>query len=111
MRSYSRAQRVAATRLRRPAAATSRAAASGSSRPSSAPPIPGDVLGVVPAADFRRLRLTSVPGFLKDRRDVGIGDEALPALGIPVEERPDPVLLIGIAKDGRTLRPVLLSLL
>jgi hypothetical protein len=52
-----------------------------------------------------------VPGFLKDRGDLGVGDEVLKALLIPVEEHPDPVVLIGIAKDGRTLGPVLLSLL
>jgi hypothetical protein len=50
-------------------------------------------------------------GFLKDRRDLGVGDEVLPALPIPVEEHQDPVALIGIAIDGRTSRPVLLSLL
>src|SRR2546421_11948053 len=68
-------------------------------------------LGVVPAAELRRLRLPFVPRFLQDRRDLGVGDEALPALRVPVEEHPDPVFLVGIAKDGRTLRPVLLSLL
>jgi hypothetical protein len=48
---------------------------------------------------------------LHDRRDLGVGKEALPALLIPVEDHPDPVVLIGIAKDERTLGPVLLSLL
>src|SRR5947209_13062811 len=41
------------------------------------------VLGVVLAAELRRLGPTFVPGFLKDRRDLGVGDEVLPALGIP----------------------------
>src|SRR5437870_3800240 len=87
-------------RTRWPAAATSRAAASGR-----------DVLGVVPTAELRRLGLTLVPGFLHDRGDLGVGDEALPTLGIPVEERPDPVGLVGVAIDGRTLGTVLLALL
>ena len=56
------------------------------------------MLGVVLAAELRRLGPTFVPGFLKDRRDLGVGDEVLPARRIPVEEHPDPVALIGIAK-------------
>jgi hypothetical protein len=48
---------------------------------------------------------------LNDRRDLWVGEEALKALLIPVVEHPDPVVLIGIAKDGRTLGTVLLSLL
>ena len=52
-----------------------------------------------------------MPGFFEDRRDLGVGDEVLKALLVPVEEHPDPVVLIRIAKDGRTLGPVLLSLL
>src|SRR2546429_1293723 len=62
-------------------------------------------------AELRRLGPTLVPGFLHDRGDLGVGDEALPTRRIPVEEHPDPVVLVGIAKDGRTLGPVLLSLL
>src|SRR6266508_1975211 len=69
------------------------------------------MLGVVLAAELRRLGPTFVAGFLKDRRDLGVGGEVLPALLIPLEEHPDPVVLIGIAKDVRTLGPVLLSLL
>jgi len=68
-------------------------------------------LGAVLAAELRRLGLTFVPGFFNDRRDLGVGEEVLPARLIPVEEHPDPVGLIGIAKHGRTLGPVLLSLL
>ncbi len=41
----------------------------------------------------------------------GSDDEALPAFGVPVEEHPDPVALVGIAEHGRALRPVLLALL
>src|SRR5438093_5966532 len=62
-------------------------------------------LGVVLAAQLRCLGPALVSGFLHDRRDLGVGDEALPARPIPVEEHPDPVVLIGIAKDGRTLCP------
>src|SRR2546422_8293068 len=68
-------------------------------------------LGVVLAAELRRLGPTFVPGFLNYRRDLGVGEEVLKALLIPVKEHPDAVVLIGIAKDGRTLGPVLLSLL
>jgi hypothetical protein len=52
-----------------------------------------------------------VAGFLNDRRDLGVGEEVLKTLLIRVKEHPDSVGLIGIAKDGRTLGPVLLSLL
>src|SRR6186997_2927349 len=48
-----------------------------------------DALGVVLAAELRRLGLTFVPGFLQDRGDLGVGDEALPTVRIPVEEHPD----------------------
>jgi len=68
-------------------------------------------LAVELAGDLRNLWPTCVPGFLKDGRDFGIGDEVLPALRIPVEQHPDPALLIGIAEDMRTVGPVLLSLL
>ncbi len=73
--------------------------------------IRGDVLGAVLAAELRRLEPTFGPGFFQDWWDLGVGDEALPALLIPVEDCPDPVVLIGIAKDEHTLGPVLLSLL
>jgi hypothetical protein len=68
-------------------------------------------LGVALAGELRRLQPTLVPGFLNDRRDLGVGEEVLQALLIPVVEHPDPVVLIRIAKDGHTLGPVLLSLL
>jgi hypothetical protein len=35
----------------------------------------------------------------------------LPTFGVPVEDHPDAVVLVGIAKDERTLGPVLASLL
>ena len=56
------------------------------------------------------MRLTYVPGFRNDRRDRGVGEEVLEALLIPVEDHPDSIGLRGIAKDGRTLGAVLLSL-
>src|ERR1700716_4416641 len=74
-------------------------------------PIRGLGLRVVLAAELRRLGPAFVPGFLNDRRDLGVGEELLKALPIPVEEHPDPVVLIGVAKDSRTLGPVLRSLL
>src|SRR5207302_8224640 len=63
------------------------------------------------AAELRRLGPTFVPGRLNDRRDLRVGEVALKTRLVPVKEHPDPVVLIGIAKDGRTLGPVLLSLL
>jgi hypothetical protein len=63
------------------------------------------------AAEPRGLGAALVPGFLQDRRDLRVRDEALPTVGIPVEEHPDPVGLIGIAKDGRAPGTVLRSLL
>src|SRR5690242_19172476 len=63
------------------------------------------------AGELRGLRPALVPGLLHDRRDVGVGDEALPALLVPVENRPDPIGLGRIAEDQRALGPVLLALL
>jgi hypothetical protein len=56
-----------------------------------APPRTRDELAV----ELRDLWPTCVPGFLKDRRHLGVRDEVLPALRIPVGEHPDPALLIG----------------
>src|SRR5438067_3469015 len=52
-------------------------------------------LRVVAPAEFRHLRPALVPGLLHDRRDLGIGGKALPAVEIPVEDHPDPVALVG----------------
>src|SRR4249919_3231131 len=68
-------------------------------------------LGVEVAAERRSLGPTLVSGLLHDRGDVRVGDEALPAFLVPVEDHPDPVVFVGVAKDVRTLRPVLLPLL
>src|SRR5215204_5089967 len=69
-------------------------------------------LRVVPAAELCCLRRTlRKPGFLKDRRDLGVRGEALPARLVPVEDGPDPVALIRIPKDVRPVATVLLSLL
>jgi hypothetical protein len=51
------------------------------------------------------------PFCLDDRRDLGIGDVALPSLLVPVEDHPDAVVLGGVAEDDRALGPVLLALL
>src|SRR4029077_375929 len=69
-------------------------------------------LGLVRAEELRRLcRTLRKPGFLKDRRDLGVRREALPPRLVPVENRPNPVALIWILKDVRSLATVLLSLL
>jgi hypothetical protein len=58
----------------------------------------------------RAPRPQACPGahLLKDRGHIGIGEQVPVALLIPVENYPDPVVLIGIAKDVRALGPVLL---
>jgi hypothetical protein len=68
-------------------------------------------LSVVLLSELRHLGPTLKPGLFEDRRDFGVGQEVLIALLIPVEKHPDPVFVVGIAKDVRTLGPVLLSLL
>src|SRR4051794_2986639 len=67
--------------------------------------------GAVLAAGRRGLGPALVAGFLDDRRDLGIVEEALEALLVPVEEDPDPILLVGIPKHARALGTVLLPLL
>ena len=64
-------------------------------------------LRVVLTAEPGGLGAALVTGCLQDRRDIRIGDEALPAIGIPVEEHPDPIVLVRVAADGRALRPML----
>src|SRR5690349_4113012 len=63
------------------------------------------------ADELRGLRLALVPGCGQNRGNVRVGDEALPALRVPVEARPDPVALGRVAEDDRSLRAVLLALL
>src|SRR3954471_21781197 len=60
--------------------------------------------------ELRGVGLPLVARFLHDRRDVGIRDELLPTIGIPVEDHPDAIRLAGIAEDDRALRSVLASL-
>jgi hypothetical protein len=50
--------------------------------------------------------LAEVPGFLEDRRDLGIGHEVRPPLFVPLEQHPHPVLLGRVAEHGRALGPV-----
>src|SRR5450755_29322 len=69
------------------------------------------LLRLIAAAEHRNLRPALVARFLHDRRDLWIGGEALPAVEIPVENHPDPVILVGVAEHKRTLRAVLLALL
>src|SRR5437588_4501812 len=56
------------------------------------------VLGAAPSTERRRLRPALMPGFFHDRGHRRIGDEALPALLVPVEHHPHAVLLIGVAE-------------
>src|SRR5919197_1891064 len=69
------------------------------------------LLRLIAAAELRHLRPALVPGLLHDRRDIRIGDEALPAVEIPVEDHPHPVSLAGVAEHERALRAVQLALL
>src|SRR4029079_16754939 len=59
----------------------------------------------------RGLCLPLVPRCRQDRGNLRVGYEALPALSVPVEDRPDPVALGRVAEDDRSLRAVLLALL
>lgn len=68
-------------------------------------------LGVVLPDELHHRRHTLQAALLKDRRNLGVGDEALPTLLTPVEDHPDAVVLGGIARDVRALGPVLPSLL
>src|SRR4051812_29458151 len=68
-------------------------------------------LAVELAAELRHLGRALVPCLLHDPRGGGVGGEALEALRIPVEADPDPIALVGIAKDRRALGPMLLALL
>src|SRR5438552_17388968 len=70
-----------------------------------------DVLRAAPSTERCRLRPALMPGVFHDRRDRRIGDEALPALLVPIEHHPHAVFLIRVAEDHRTLGTVLLSLL
>src|SRR5664279_2538320 len=69
------------------------------------------LLRLVAAAELRHLRPALVPGLLHDRRDLRVGGEALPAVEIPVEDHPHPIVLVGVAVHERTLRTVLPALL
>src|SRR5881275_467196 len=70
-----------------------------------------DALRAAPPTERRRLRPALVPGFFHDRRNRRIGDEALPALLVPVEHHPHAVFLIRVAEDHRAVGTVRLSLL
>ena len=67
--------------------------------------------GTAPAGELCGLRPALVPGFLHDRRDFGVGHEALPALLVPVGDHPDTIVLGGITEDERAFGAVLLALL
>src|SRR6478672_7036557 len=52
------------------------------------------------------LWLALVPGFLQDRWDLGVGDELRPPRLVPVEQRPDAVLLGGVPEHRGALGAV-----
>src|SRR5438067_10662631 len=60
----------------------------------------------VRAEEQRGFGLAEVSGVLQDRRDLGVGHELRPSRLVPVEERPDAVLLGGVAEDDRPLGTV-----
>src|SRR5918998_6257945 len=68
-------------------------------------------LGVLVTRELRRLGPAFEPRLLEDRRHLRVRQEVPVALLVPVEEHPDPAVVVWIAKDLRTLRAVLLSLL
>src|SRR3954453_559352 len=68
-------------------------------------------LGLVRADEVRGHRLGEVAGVLQDRGHLGVGDEVLPALLVPVEDGPHAVVLAGVAEHRRTLRAVHRTLL
>src|SRR5262245_26478232 len=76
--------------------------------------LPGAILmrplGFTPGCERQRLRLAGVSRVLHDRRNLGIAYEALPALLVPVEDRPHPVRRGGIPEDQRSPGPVQLPL-
>src|SRR5450432_941248 len=67
------------------------------------PAASGAPSGGVTAAEFRGLRLSDVAGLLHDSWGLGVGNELLPAVGVPVEEDPNPVVLDRVAEHGRAL--------
>ena len=56
--------------------------------------------------ELRRLGPAFEPRLLEDRGHLRVGQEVLVALLVPVKDHPDPVVVVGIAKDLRTLRAV-----
>src|SRR3954454_19477339 len=59
--------------------------------------------GVIAPTELGDLRAALVSGLLHDRRDRGVGGECLPALGVPVEDHPDAIVLVGVAEDDRAV--------
>src|SRR5260221_14023442 len=65
--------------------------------------------GVAATDEFRGLQLLLPPGCRQERGTVRVGREALEALLVPVEDPPDPVALVRVAEEDRSLRAVLLA--
>src|SRR5947209_1254146 len=101
----SSSQRTTYWRRCPPGPAQGRAVPFGAARPGQ------EMLGAILATELRGARLSYMPGRLNDGRDLRVGQEALEAFLVPVEDHPNPVGLRGIAKDGRAFGPVLLSLI
>src|SRR3954454_22535041 len=66
--------------------------------------------GVAAAAWRGCLGPSLMTRLLHDRRHLGVRDEALPALLVPVEEHPDAVAFVRVAEHLRALRAVLAAL-
>jgi hypothetical protein len=60
--------------------------------------------------ELGRLGLPFDPTYFKDLDHLGVGHEVPKAFLIPVENHPHPVIVVRIAKNLRTLTPVLPSL-
>src|SRR4051812_22723892 len=63
--------------------------------------------GVIAPAELGDLRGSLVPGLLHDRRDLRVRGEGLPALGVPVEDHPHAIVLVGVPEDDCALGPML----
>jgi hypothetical protein len=70
----------------------------------------GSLDGVLPDK-LRFLGPVLEPGFFKDRRHVGVGHQVPIALLVPLEEHPEPGVVIRVAEDVRALAPVVSALL
>src|SRR5512142_230213 len=68
-------------------------------------------LGTVFTTKHCRLGLSDVASFFDDWRNFRVGEVTLEALFVPIEDDPNSVGFLRIAKDGRALGTVLLALI